>query len=141
MDEVLLGKAAIIERCLKRIDEMYPGHEQDLASDFMRQDAVLLNLQRACEAAIDAAMHLVRIRRLGIPTDSRQAFTLLTNASVISAELGRHLAGMVGFRNVLVHNYRELDINVMRSILDHRLEDLSSFAQRLIALALPEQGP
>lgn len=140
MDEVLLGKAAIIERCLKRIGEMYPGHEQDLASDFMRQDAILLNLQRACEAAIDAAMHLVRVQRLGIPTDSRQAFTLLTGASIISAELGGHLAGMVGFRNVLVHNYRELDLNVVRSVLDHRLEDLSAFAQRLIALALPEQA-
>lgn len=140
MDEVLLGKAAIIERCLKRVGEMYPGHEQDLASDFMRQDAILLNLQRACEAAIDAAMHLVRIRRLGIPTDSRQAFTLLTGASVINEELGRHLEGMVGFRNILVHNYRELDLNVVRSVLDHRLQDLSVFAQQLIALALPEQA-
>lgn len=141
MDEVLLGKAAIVERCLKRIGEMYPGHEQDLASDFMRQDAILLNLQRACEAAIDAAMHLVRIRRLGIPTDSRQAFTLLTDASVINEGLGQHLAGMVGFRNILVHNYRELDLNVVRNVLDHRLEDLSTFAQRLITLALPEQAP
>jgi len=70
MDEVLLGKAAIIERCLRRIDEEYRGHEDELATNFTRQDSILLNLQRACEASIDAAMHLVRLHRLGIPTAS-----------------------------------------------------------------------
>jgi uncharacterized protein YutE (UPF0331/DUF86 family) len=138
MDEVLLGKAAIIERCLQRIDEMYRGHEDELASDLMRQDAILLNLQRACEAAIDAAMHLVRTHRLGIPTESRQAFTLLDDAAILDGRLSQHLATMVGFRNVLVHNYRELDLDVVRGILTHRREDLNAFARRLIALALPE---
>jgi uncharacterized protein YutE (UPF0331/DUF86 family) len=138
MDEVLLGKAAIIERRLQRIDQMYRGHEDELASDLMRQDAILLNLQRACEAAIDAAMHLVRTHRLGIPTESRQAFTLLDDAAILDGRLSQHLATMVGFRNVLVHNYRELDLDVVKGILSHRREDLNAFAQRLIALALPE---
>lgn len=72
MDEVLLGKAAIIERCLRRINEEYRGHEAEFATNFTKQDAILLNLLRACEASIDAAMHLVRRHRLGIPTESRQ---------------------------------------------------------------------
>lgn len=80
MDEVLLGKAAIIERCLKRIEQDYRGFENELTTNYTRQDAILLNLQRACEASIDAAMHLVRIHRLGLPTDSRQAFEMLAQA-------------------------------------------------------------
>jgi hypothetical protein len=46
-DDVLLAKAAIIERCLKRIGEDYTGHEADFAKDFMRQDAVILKVH--CE--------------------------------------------------------------------------------------------
>ena len=86
MDDVLLGKAAIIERCLRRIDEEYRGHEAELATNFTRQDSILLNLQRACEASIDAAMHLVRLHRLGIPTDSRAGFSLLVQAGVVGRQ-------------------------------------------------------
>lgn len=138
MDEVLLGKAAIIERCLKRLDDEYRGHEEELATNFTRQDSILLNLQRACEAAIDAAMHLVRRHRLGIPTESRQAFTLLVQASLVERALGKHLEGMVGFRNIAVHNYRELDIDVVRNILSERLDDLEKFAEYLVKSGLSE---
>ena len=137
MDEVLLGKAAIIERCLRRIDEEYRGHESELASNFTRQDSILLNLQRACEASIDAAMHLVRLHRLGIPGESREGFSLLVRAGLLEAGLGGHLQTMVGFRNIAVHNYRELDLDMVRNILAHRRDDLRAFAAWLLELALP----
>jgi len=139
MDDVLLGKAAIIERCLQRIDEEYRGHEAEFATNFTRQDSILLNLQRACEASIDAAMHLVRRNRLGIPTESRQAFAQLVQASLLDRELGKHLEGMVGFRNIAVHNYRELDLDVIRSILNDRLGDLKAFSECLVKFGLHDQ--
>ncbi len=139
MDEVLLGKAAIIERCLKRIGQEYFGFEAELTTNFTRQDAILLNLQRACEAAIDAAMHLVRIHRLGLPTESRQAFQLIAQAGLIDRKLAATLMAMVGFRNIAVHAYRELDMDIVRGILEHRLTDLSDFARRLIALGTQPQ--
>ncbi|WP_126446663.1 type VII toxin-antitoxin system HepT family RNase toxin [Sulfuricystis multivorans] len=138
MDEVLLGKAGIIERCLKRIDEEYRGHEEELATNFTRQDSILLNLQRACEASIDAAMHLVRRHRLGIPTDSRHAFGLLVQASLLESDLGKHLESMVGFRNIAVHSYRELDIDIVRNILHDRIDDLKRFAAYLVKSGLSE---
>ena len=137
MDEVLLGKASIIERCLKRIEEEYVGHEDELTTNFTRQDALVLNLQRACEASIDAAMHLVRIHRLGIPTESRQAFEMLVKSGKLDADLGGKLVAMVGFRNVAVHNYQELDIDILRGILADRRCDLRAFAQLLLQQALP----
>lgn len=137
MDEVLLGKAAIIERCLRRIEEEYRGHETELATNFTRQDSILLNLQRACEASIDAAMHLVRVHRLGIPTESREAFVLPVRAGLLDASLGAHLEAMVGFRNIAVHNYRELDMTIVTGILTNRLDDLRTFAGFLLKQALP----
>ncbi len=135
MDEVLLGKAAIIERCLRRVGEDYAGHEAEFATNFTRQDAIVLNLQRACEAAIDAAMHLVRRHALGLPTESREAFTMLVRNDLLTEELGKHLQAMVGFRNIALHNYRELDIEILRRILSDRLVDLEDFARLLVERA------
>lgn len=139
MDEILLGKAAIIERCLKRIEQEYRGFEGELTTNSTRQDAILLNLQRACEAAIDAAMHLVRIHRLGLPTDSRQAFEMLAQAGLVNRGLAQPLMTMVGFRNIAVHAYRELNMDIVRDIIEHRLTDLATFARRLVALGMQDE--
>jgi len=131
-DDVLLAKAAIIERCLKRIGEDYTGHEADFAKDFMRQDAVILNLQRACEAAIDGAIHLVRVKRLGLPQESREAFTLVERAGLMTPDLASRMRAMVGFRNVAVHDYGSLNLDIVRAIVEQRLDDLRAFARLLI---------
>lgn len=132
--DVLLNKVAIIERCLARIDEEYQGHEVELETDFTRQDSIILNLQRACEAAIDAAMHLVRIKKLGLPQDSREAFDFLLAAGIIDPTLCERLKAMVGFRNVAVHDYRKLNLDVVRHILENRLGDFSAFGRVLLAV-------
>lgn len=87
MDDILLNKGAIIERCLRRVIEEY-SLCPDL-SDYTRQDAVILNLERACQAAIDMAMHLIAEKHLGIPQSSANAFELLRNAKLVSAETAK----------------------------------------------------
>ncbi len=139
MDEVLLGKAEIIERCLQRIETEYRGSESELETNFTKQDSILLNIQRMCEASIDAAMHMVRIHALGIPKDSRQAFTMLVKANLLDPQLGKHLEAMVGFRNIAVHNYTEINMDIVRSILNERLVDIQTFAQFLIKQSLPKE--
>ncbi|MEW6683036.1 MAG: DUF86 domain-containing protein [Nitrospirota bacterium] len=132
VDDVLLAKAAIIERCLKRIAEDYIGHEAEFAEDCMRQDAIILNLQRACEAAIDGAMHLVRTGHLGLPQESREAFSLMQKAGLLEPQLGDKMRAMVGFRNVAVHDYGSLNLDIVRAIVEKRLGDLRAFAKLLI---------
>lgn len=138
MDDILLNKAAIIERCLKRLDSLYPGHEHELENNFDRQDAILLNLQRACESSIDAGMHLVRIRKLGIPQQSKDAFVLLEKANILDPLLSRQMQAMVGFRNIAVHEYQSLDMQILRSILEYRLGDFQAFSSLLIEIARTE---
>lgn len=134
-DDVLLNKAASIERCLNRIDEEYRGHEQEFEINFTRQDALMLNLLRASETAIDAAMHLVRVRKLGLPQESRDAFRMLAQAGILLPELSVQLQKMVGFRNIAIHNYAQLDLQIVRSIVEQRLDDFREFARLLIRLA------
>lgn len=85
-DDVVLNKAASIERCLQRVLEEYAEDKQNLAANQTKQDTVVFNLQRACETSIDLAIYVTSQRRLGIPQDSRNAFTLLQTAGILPSE-------------------------------------------------------
>jgi uncharacterized protein YutE (UPF0331/DUF86 family) len=80
VDDVVLNKAASIERAIRRARDEYAGDPANLTGNLTKQDAIVLNLQRACEAAIDLAMVLVARGRLGVPQTSRDAFDLLAAA-------------------------------------------------------------
>ncbi len=134
-DSVILNKVASIERCLRRVEEDYRGFEADFESNFMRQDAVILNLQRACEQSIDLANHLARIKELGIPQNSRQAFELLAEAGIIEDGLSKGLGAMAGFRNIAVHNYTKLDLAVVKAIIETRLPTFLEFTRIALGYA------
>ena len=136
VDDVLLNKAAIIERCLERVRAEHDGDDRVLYDNITKQDSIILNLQRACEAAIDLAMHIVAARRLGIPQESREAFDLLVTGAALDPALGERHAGMVGFRNVAVHDYRRLDLAIVSSIIRHRLDDFTAFTAWAIAASV-----
>ena len=130
-DDVLLNKAAAIERAVRRVREEHEGDDRNL-HDQTRQDAIVLNLQRACYSSIDAAMHLVRVRRLGVPQETREAFVLLEQAHVLDAHLANRLKKMVGFRNVAIHDYQKLNLDIVRSIVVNRLDDFLVFTELLL---------
>ena len=132
VDDVLLNKVAIVERGLTRVREEYNGREDELETNPTRQDSIVLNLQRACEASIDLAMHWGRRCRLGLPQDSGQAFTLLQEADFIDVELCERMQAMVGFRNVAVDNCQKLRMDIVRAILANRLGDFQNVTRAAI---------
>lgn len=126
-DSVIVNKTMSIERCLKRIEEDYIGHEADFEDNFMRQDAILLNIQRACEQSIDLANHLVKTKKLGVPQNTKHVFELLRDGGIIQDGLTQKLSKMVGFRNVAVHDYTKLDLAIVKSIIEKHLTDFREY--------------
>ena len=106
--DVLYNKIAIIEKCLMRIEEVY-DQKPDSLNDYTKQDSIVLNIQRAVEATIDLAMHIISSKKLGIPQNSRDAFELLNSNNIIDDDMLKKLKAMIGFRNIAVHNYQELN--------------------------------
>ncbi len=131
-DDVIVNKAASIERCLRRIQEEYAGDIQNLVANQTKQDAIILNLQRACETAIDLAMYVVSQRKLGVPQDSRDAFSLLQTAGILPADLAQRMQRMVGFRNVAIHEYTHPNLEVVHSIITKQLDDFRTFSATTI---------
>jgi uncharacterized protein YutE (UPF0331/DUF86 family) len=76
-------------------------------------------LQLAIQAVLDVSHHIVADRNLGLPSDSKELFGLLAKQKILSLPLSRKLVSMAGFRNVLVHEYLEIDRHrVYRALRD-----------------------
>lgn len=131
MNDVLLNKVTTIERCVKRIHEVYEGNPENL-TDFTKQDSIILNIQRACEASIDIAMHLASERKLGVPKSSRDAFKFLEDAQMIDPQLAKTL---VGFRNIAVHDYQSLQLDILQAILEKHIDDFKQFTKVVLEIA------
>lgn len=131
MNDIVVNKIQSMQRCVARAREEYEFAGRDLASDITHQDAAVLNIMRACELAIDLANHLTKVRKLGIPTDSRQTFELLAEAGLIAPELMKRLRSMVGLRNVAVHDYRELDARIVDWVINQGFADLLTLADEV----------
>lgn len=108
------------------------ANQSTLETDQTRPDSIIRNLQRACEASIDLALHVSRKHRLGLPQDARDGFTLLEQAGLIPVAIANQMRAMVGFRNVAVHQYQQPGIPVLCSTLDHRLGGFTAFTAGVI---------
>ncbi|MFT8312638.1 MAG: DUF86 domain-containing protein [Clostridium sp.] len=127
-NDVILNKIAVIERCIKRINEEYDSNPESL-KNYTKQDSIILNIQRACEASIDMAMHIVSDKKLGIPQNSRDAFEVLYSNRFIDKNMLKNLKAMVGFRNIAVHDYQTVNLDIVKGIIENHLKDLKNFAE------------
>lgn len=139
-DDVLINKAAVIERCVARAREEYARDPATFATDFTRQDAAILNIQRACEAALDMGQHLIRREKLGVPQSARDVFTLLAQGGWIDATLADGLKRMVGFRNIAVHDYQVLHLPIMVSIIEKHLDEFLHYSRALLLRDAAQPG-
>lgn len=131
-DDVLINKAATVERCVARAREEYEREPATFATDLTRQDAATLNVQRACEAVLDMGQHLVRRERLGVPQSSRDVFELLARGKWIDATLADALKRMVAFRNIAVHDYQSLLLPILVSVVTLHLGEFLEFTQTIL---------
>lgn len=128
-DDIVLNKAAIIERALRRMSQEYQANPG--LDNYTHIDAMTLNVERACQAAIDLAMHIVARERLGMPQSSAEAFRLMYEAGHISKELLRDMTAMTGFRNIAIHEYQQMDMSIFRHIAESRWQSLAAYCQAL----------
>jgi uncharacterized protein YutE (UPF0331/DUF86 family) len=131
-DDVLLNKAATIERCVARVREEYASDPDTFATNFTRQDAAILNIQRACEAALDMGHHIIRRESLGMPQSSRDVFALLADAHWLDPQLADHMKRMVGFRNIAVHEYQILQLPITVNIIQSHLDEFLAYSRQML---------
>jgi uncharacterized protein YutE (UPF0331/DUF86 family) len=131
-DDVLINKSATVERCVARAREEYAHDPANFSTNFTRQDAAILNVQRACEAVLDMGQHIVRRENLGVPQSARDVFALMARAGWIDAPLAEALKHMVAFRNIAVHDYQSLILPILVSVLTGHLDEFLHFTRTVL---------
>ena len=134
--DVALAKMASVRRCLARV-RAAAGPDGERLDELDAQDVVVLNLQRAVQAAIDLAAHAAATEDLGLPATLKQTFVLLRDGGLLAPRLCERLVAMVGFRNIAVHDYQSIDPVILRSIVRDNLGDLEQLLAALIPLVPP----
>ncbi|MFH0924894.1 MAG: DUF86 domain-containing protein [bacterium] len=129
MNDVVLSKKESIERCIKQIRCYYSlPSKLPFKEDYIKQDAIAVNLQRVCELCIDLANIVIRKKKLGLPKESRESFIILYREKIITKIMAEHLSAMVGFRNLLVHQYQDIDLEIMIEVIEKHMEELIEFS-------------
>jgi len=130
--DLINAKIRNIQNCLTSIKRYTKDFQLDTLEDMLVQDAVLINLERACQSCSDIAAHVVSRKAFGVPLSTKDAFFLLKNNKVISAEIASAMMSMVGFRNIAVHDYGELDMDIVRTIVKEHLQDFENFYKEIL---------
>ncbi len=91
-------------------------------------------LQLAIQAVLDISNHIVADMKLNLPADTRELFDLLARHKVLSASLSKKLIPMAGFRNILVHEYLEIDRRRVYRALKDDLGDFEKFIKAVSKL-------
>lgn len=131
-EDVVLAKVSNVRKTVAAI-RLVNGPEHGAVSDWIRLDTTVLNLQRAVEALLDLANHLISANGWELPRDGRHAFGVLSEHGVITAPELALARAMVGFRYVAVHDYAALDPEIVRGIVRDRLGDLEALAGGILA--------
>lgn len=126
-EDVVLAKIAIIKKCVATIIKIQAA---DIPS-WMGEDLAVLNLQRAIQAAIDLAHVVIAKNGFGLPSDYGQSFDILAKQQIIDLELTKTLKKMVGFRNISVHEYQEINAEIVQSIIKHHLDDFEVYYRQI----------
>jgi len=110
----------------------YQGYSvEDLKKDHTLQGAVLHYLQLSIECVIDIGELIISRLKFSKPDQAREVIKILGDNKILTDDFASRFCSVAGFRNILVHEYAEVDLNIVHSYLQNSLKDFDIFAQSI----------
>ncbi len=100
---------------------------ETIQQDVTLKGAVERYLYLATQSSIDLAEAIISFKDLRRPSSYTEAFQILNEERFLSAALTGKLVKMAGFRNVIAHDYADLDFGIVYDVLQNRLKDIEAF--------------
>lgn len=126
--EVLRRRLSKLEEYLAILEHLRGYRLEEFLSNPERYGSAERFLQLSIEALSDMAIHLIAERNLGLVKQSRDLPRLFREHGYIDQALEERWIRMIGFRNVLVHDYLEVDRCIVHRVLQEDLEDVRALA-------------
>lgn len=128
---IIENKISAIKKYLDILKRYKKYTREKIENDIEVRGAVERYLYLVAQAAIDLAEAVVAYKRFRKPTSMSEAFSILNEEKIISLELTENLIKMTGFRNIMAHDYENLNYDIVYDVLHHKLNHI----KKLIALA------
>ena len=125
--EVLENKLESLIRCIHRIKDQNISKLEELEQNIDKQEIIILNLQRAVQLCVDVGNHILLDYKTQTPSTMADTFKYLAENLIISMENAEQLSHAVGFRNIAVHQYEDIDCKIVFSIITEHLDDFKTF--------------
>ncbi len=129
--QVVESKLESLRRCISRIEEKMPSNSNELENDFDLQDIISVNLERAVQQCVDIGAHIIAPTENGAPTTMAETFETLSRVEILKKETANVMKKAVGFRNIAVHNYHEINWEIVFNICQNQLDDFKQFTKEI----------
>lgn len=127
-EEVLLTKLESLIKCVLRIESQNVQSVEEIESNLDKQEIIILNLQRAVQICVDIGNHILLDYQTPTPTTMAETFKRLFENNLISNENAVNLSHAVGFRNIALHQYENIDCRIIYAVVKNNLNDFRTFA-------------
>lgn len=129
-ENIIRKRLERLEVSLKRLESKKGISEEEFLKNWEVQDVVLRELQIAIEACIDISTHIISEKGWETPERYRDVVEILERHRVIPKNYKEKLSKMIAFRNIIVHEYLQVDLKTVYRIL-HQLDDFREFANHI----------
>jgi len=129
---IINAKISHINKCLERLQEKKSVVKELFLKDKDIQDIVLHNLQLAIQGCIDIASHIISDEGWSVPGSIVGLFDVLEQKKVIIEKTANVMKKMAGFRNIIVHEYEDIDLDKVYDIFKNRLSDFTGYLKEII---------
>ncbi|MFA6973810.1 MAG: DUF86 domain-containing protein [Parcubacteria group bacterium] len=127
-------KISQTKKYLKIVERYKKYSRAEIEDDVDVRGMVERYLYLVVQSAIDLAETAVSYKKFRKPTTMSEAFNILEEERVIDLELAKKMIAMVGFRNVMAHDYEKIDYAIVYDVLKNRLGDVESFLEVIAGL-------
>jgi len=135
MDKLIIeNKIESLRKCLLRVETRCPDSVAALMQDIDAQDVLVLNLSRAIQLCVDISVHILSRLEQTIPDTMGKAFGELASAGIIDDELADEMRKAVGFRNIAVHDYEEINYEIVYAIAQKKLVNFRLFVKQILVV-------
>jgi uncharacterized protein YutE (UPF0331/DUF86 family) len=131
--DLILAKAASVKKRLNRINQKCQIEKSLFREDLDCQEIILFNLQMAIQECVDIASHVISEEGWGVPGSTNEMFYLLEENSYLDRDLTEKMVKCVGFRNILVHEYTRIELDLVHEIAEKDIHDLERYLKAIFA--------
>lgn len=129
--KVIENRISLLRKYLKIVKGFQKYSRKEIETNLLIRGALERYLYLLIQSTIDLAEAIIAYKRFRKPTTFSEAFSILNEEKILPAPLTEKLTQMVGFRNIVAHDYESIDYDIVYTILHHRLSDIQAFLKKI----------